>query len=121
MAMRSGAEFGWRALVGWIHSYGMLHAPDRELSGYWPGANPARVHIRLRSGAELEDTTIHFPGHPRNPVSDADLADKFRSLAEPVLGADRAAAVIEAVAALETVPDVAELVRLVTVPEESRP
>ena len=95
-------------------------APDPELSGFWPGANPARVHIRLRSGAELEDTTIHFPGHPRNPVSDADLADKFRSLAEPVLGADRATAVIETVAALETLPDVGALIHLVTVPEESR-
>jgi hypothetical protein len=31
MAMRSGAEFGWRALVGWIHSYGMLHSTPLDL------------------------------------------------------------------------------------------
>lgn len=29
--MREGAEFGWRALVGWIHSYGMLHHTTRDL------------------------------------------------------------------------------------------
>jgi hypothetical protein len=31
MAMRSGAEFGWRALIGWIHSYGMLHSTPLDL------------------------------------------------------------------------------------------
>jgi maleate cis-trans isomerase len=29
--MRSGAEFGWRALIGWIHSYGMLHSTPLDL------------------------------------------------------------------------------------------
>lgn len=29
--MRQGAEFGWRALVGWIHSYGMLHSVPVDL------------------------------------------------------------------------------------------
>jgi maleate cis-trans isomerase len=29
--MRTGAEFGWRALVGWIHSYGMLHSTPLDL------------------------------------------------------------------------------------------
>jgi maleate cis-trans isomerase len=31
MAMRSGAEFDRRALVGWIHSYGMLHSTPLDL------------------------------------------------------------------------------------------
>lgn len=96
-------------------------APDPELSAYWPGANPARVHIRLRSGGELEDTTVYFPGHPRNPVGDAELAAKFRSLAEPVIGPARAAEVVDTVAALESLPDVHALVRLITAPEGARP
>jgi arylmalonate decarboxylase len=29
--MRRGAEFGWRALIGWIHSYGMLHSTVLDL------------------------------------------------------------------------------------------
>jgi maleate isomerase len=29
--MRRGAEFGWRALVGWVHSYGMLHSTPIDL------------------------------------------------------------------------------------------
>ncbi|HEV7654168.1 MAG TPA: MmgE/PrpD family protein [Mycobacteriales bacterium] len=95
-------------------------APEPELSAYWPGANPARVHIRLRSGQELEDTTIYFPGHPRNPVSDADLEDKFRSLAEPVLGASGATAVVEAVRSLDRLPDVRGLVGLLTHTLEGR-
>jgi arylmalonate decarboxylase len=31
MTMRTGAEFGWRALIGWIHSYGMLHSTPLDL------------------------------------------------------------------------------------------
>src|ERR1700722_3259883 len=31
MPQRLGAEFGWRALVGWIHSYGMLHQTPLDL------------------------------------------------------------------------------------------
>lgn len=31
MTLRKGAEFGWRALVGWIHSYGMLHSTPLDL------------------------------------------------------------------------------------------
>lgn len=31
MPVRAGAEFGWRALVGWIHSYGMLHQTPLDL------------------------------------------------------------------------------------------
>jgi maleate cis-trans isomerase len=29
--VREGAEFGWRGLVGWIHSYGMLHHTPQDL------------------------------------------------------------------------------------------
>jgi 2-methylcitrate dehydratase PrpD len=61
----------------------------------------------------VADTTVHFPGHPDNPVSDADLEDKFRSLAEPVLGARRAAAVVDAVRDLIRLRDVSTLMALV--------
>jgi maleate cis-trans isomerase len=34
--VRDGAEFGWRGLVGWIHSYGMLHHTPQDLYSLLP-------------------------------------------------------------------------------------
>ena len=34
--VRNGAEFGWRGLVGWIHSYGMLHHTPVDLYNLLP-------------------------------------------------------------------------------------
>lgn len=87
--------------------------PSAELSEYWPAANPASVEIRLHSGEILTDTTVYFPGHPRNPVEDAALEAKFRSLAGPVLGDDGATAVVDLVRDLESVPDVRGMMSLV--------
>jgi 2-methylcitrate dehydratase len=87
--------------------------PDPALTPHWPRANPATVEVRTRSGETVADTTVHFPGHPDNPVSDADLEDKFRSLAEPVLGARRPAAVVDAVRDLIRLRDVSTLMALV--------
>ena len=87
--------------------------PDSQLTEYWPGANPASVSIRLRSGQVLADTTIYSKGHPRNPITDHDLEEKFRTMAEPVLGTPRADAVIATVYDLGSLDNVGALMRMV--------
>lgn len=86
--------------------------PDLELTAYWPRANPASVEVRGMSGGSVQARTIYSPGHPRNPVTDEQLEAKFRSLAEPVLGADRATEVIGLVGQLETLPSIEPLMAL---------
>jgi 2-methylcitrate dehydratase len=86
--------------------------PDAELTPYWPAANPVAVELRTHSGRTLSDTTIHFPGHPANPVSDADLEEKFRSLAEPRIGSARASAVVARTRDLAGLPSARDLMRL---------
>jgi 2-methylcitrate dehydratase len=49
----------------------------------------SRVEIELTDGTVLHGEAKPFPGHPRNPFSDADFTDKLRENAEPFLGADQ--------------------------------
>jgi 2-methylcitrate dehydratase len=84
--------------------------PDSELTGYWPAANPARVEIRTRSGDVFTDTTVYFEGHPKNPMSDRDLEEKFCSMAVPVLGERAAESVVELVRDVRGLKDVSALV-----------
>ncbi|SHJ78810.1 2-methylcitrate dehydratase PrpD [Aureimonas altamirensis DSM 21988] len=55
------------------------------------GQSPASAFltVTLTDGEELNAETAVILGHPENPVSDAGLADKYRSLVEPVLGKSR--------------------------------
>lgn len=61
------------------------------------GQSPASafIDVTLSDGETLHAETQVILGHPENPVSDARLEEKFNSLVEPVLGADKAAALLE--------------------------
>jgi len=51
-------------------------------------------------------------GHWKNPMTDAEVADKLRSLARPVLPAAQVEALIDQIWALERVSDTSALVNL---------
>ena len=64
---------------------------------------------------DRESFTIEMPapvGSPRNPMTDADVEEKFHGLADPVLGRSRADAIVEAVWHLEDTRPDAELLPL---------
>lgn len=78
----------------------VVHTVDPECQAAFPKARSARVAIVTRDGRRLERFAPTRKGDPDNPLTDADLADKFRELAEPVLGAARAAALLAGLQAL---------------------
>jgi 2-methylcitrate dehydratase PrpD len=80
-----------------------------DLTGKYPAAWPARVHIALRDGTELTAAGDYPRGNPENPVSTAELEDKFRSLIAPRFGDDVAGRAIVAVRALPACADVARI------------
>jgi 2-methylcitrate dehydratase len=80
---------------------------DPQLTGHWPAANPATVEIRLAAGAGHTKTVLHPPGHPRNPVSTAQLAAKIRSLAP--ITSEQVDALVDTALRLETLPSVRPL------------
>lgn len=91
-----------------------LEEDDMLTAGY-PEGIPNRVTVQTVDGASYA-REVKFPtGHAKNPMSDDLLKDKYVTLAEPVLGAERTAAVYDAVAKLESLTDVRDLVKLLVV------
>lgn len=62
---------------------------DSALSARYPRGIPNRITITLRNGQKLQ-REVEFPrGHARNPMTDAEVEEKFRRLAEPRYGKER--------------------------------
>jgi len=76
-----------------------------------PGVYPAEVRIECGGQAYTLATKPH-KGSPRDPFTWEDVCDKFRRFTEPIIGSRQAEAIVEAVAALEQVADMAEIARL---------
>ncbi len=70
------------------------------------------LEIKLRSGERLTSRVDYHRGHWKNPMTDAEVADKLRSLARPVLPAAQVEALIEQIWALERMSDTSALVNL---------
>lgn len=62
-----------------------------EFSARFPAERWARVRLELRNGRTLVSEPARARGNPENPLSEAEMRAKYRSLAEPVLGAERSA------------------------------
>jgi 2-methylcitrate dehydratase PrpD len=74
-----------------------------------------RVTVRLRDGRTLDSPPRGASGHPDQPLTDAQLRDKFLACAGPVLGPDEADGVATQLTHLEDIPDIRALTaRLVT-------
>ncbi len=74
---------------------------DTELSAEYPSAIPNRVRVTLNDGQVFESTVRHPPGHDKNPLTDAQLRQKFQGLVTPVLGQERADAIWNRLSKLE--------------------
>lgn len=86
--------------------------PDEAIDALGPARRyTVRVEIETRDGRMLLGDASDRIGSPGQPLSDAQLEEKFRGLAEPVVGAS-AARIREIVATLENLPDVRELADL---------
>ena len=74
-----------------------------------------RVEVTLRDGRTVTHFTRHPPGTRENPLDTDGVNEKARGLIEPVLGRDRTTGIIQMVNQLETVGNIRDLVRLLTV------
>jgi len=89
-----------------------------DLTVRYPAAWPSRVTLTLSDGATLTGASDYPRGNPENPVSTAQLEDKFRSLVAPLViprfSAATAERALEAVQSLETCEDVSTVFRGLT-------
>ena len=85
---------------------------DAQLSSRYPAGIPNRVIVQLADGRRLT-REVEFPrGHARNPLTDAEVEQKFRRLVEPRYGRDRADQVLKICWELEKLKVAGELVQL---------
>jgi 2-methylcitrate dehydratase PrpD len=64
----------------------------------------ARVLVETRSGKTYSRETWNRPGSPANPMTEAQLAEKFAVLAGAALPAAQIAALSDAISQLDTLP-----------------
>jgi len=88
---------------------------QEEFKGWYPQAMPTRVSVRTAMGKEYVKQ-VDFPlGHPRNPMSDREVEEKFRTLAAGKLDRAQAGKVIDLVWKLDRLKDIGSLMPLLKV------
>ncbi|MDR7481856.1 MAG: MmgE/PrpD family protein [Armatimonadota bacterium] len=86
-----------------------------DLTAAYPSGIPTVVKVHERSGRAWTARVDFPPGHARNPLSDAQLEEKFRRLAHPVLGL-RTDTALRALRTLERCASVREVISLLVRP-----
>lgn len=83
---------------------------DPELQAEFPKRRAARVAIETTDGRVLEHYSPTRKGDPDAPLSDAELEEKYRELAEPVLGPDGAESLLGMIREADKLTNAADLV-----------
>jgi 2-methylcitrate dehydratase len=85
---------------------------DPTLSARYPRGIPNRVTITMKDGRRLV-REVEFPrGHAQNPMTDAEVEHKFRTLVEPRYGKERADRILAKCWELEKLKGAGELIPL---------
>ncbi|MGI9102076.1 MAG: MmgE/PrpD family protein [Terriglobales bacterium] len=85
---------------------------DPEIEKVFPALQRVIVTIRTTSGQEFTKQLDYPKGDPRNPLSDAEIEEKFAALASPIMGKAAQKKVREAVWNLEKLESVSALMKL---------
>lgn len=85
---------------------------DPELNARYPEGIPNRITVRTRDGKTFTKEVTFPRGHARNPMTDAEVEAKFRSMAEPLLPGGIVTQVIDRCRNLEDENDLRGLLQL---------
>ncbi len=86
---------------------------DTELNARYPHGIPNRLTVTLDNGRTLVKE-VEFPrGHAHNPMTDAEVENKFRTIVEPRLGKKKADKILAACWSLEKLKSAGDLIALV--------
>ncbi len=89
---------------------------DRTLSAMYPEAVANRVTVKLSTGKVVSKQIDYHKGHPKNPMSDNEVEEKFQKLTRRILDKSRARRILDAVWNLEKTKDVSKVVSILTLP-----
>lgn len=86
-----------------------------ECNALFPDASASRVEIVTRSGEKFSELVQYHRGHYRNPLTDEEIEQKFRSLAEGFLTSKQMNALLQLLWNLEDVDDVGKIMQLLKI------
>ena len=81
---------------------------DESLSRGWPAAGGG-IDIVMQDEIVFTKTITHPPGHPRNPLSEQQILEKFHAYVDPVLGGDRAQDLYQQLKSIDSCPNLNQL------------
>jgi 2-methylcitrate dehydratase len=87
---------------------------DKTLSSMYPEAVANRVTVKLSSGKTVSKQVDYHKGHPKNPMSDGEVEEKFLRLTRKYLEKNRARRIFDAVWNLEKAKDVSKVISIMT-------
>jgi 2-methylcitrate dehydratase PrpD len=79
---------------------------DSRCEAAFPQARSAKVEIETTGGEVFKYFASTRKGDPDNPLTDAELSDKYTDLVEPLIGATEASLFLSALWSVETLPSV---------------
>ncbi|MEX0283539.1 MAG: MmgE/PrpD family protein [Paracoccaceae bacterium] len=85
-------------------SQGLTMTEDDACNATFPAERHARVTLHLKDGRTLESGTMSPRWDHRVPPTEGELRAKYHALADPLLGADRAARIEDALENLDQTP-----------------
>ncbi|MFQ5902703.1 MAG: MmgE/PrpD family protein [Candidatus Binatia bacterium] len=85
---------------------------NAEFSAKYPEAMTCEMKFKLNSGKVIRARRSHARGHPKNPMTDAEVESKFRTLTAPVLPRSRANRILKRLWHLEDISDIGSLVKM---------
>ena len=80
----------------------------------------AGIEVIMKDGRRLKEIVAYSKGLPENPMSAAEVEEKFHSLVDPILPASRADEIVKAVRDIESVKNINDLMQLLVVPPTQR-
>lgn len=85
---------------------------DPALTALYPRSNPVRICIEMSDGRRLEKHLVNPKGHCSRPLTDVEVEEKFRALAEGKLSKRRQDELIDKIWSLEKISNVETLMKL---------
>lgn len=86
---------------------------DARYSSDYPKSFGNRLEVNLFDGKKIVKEVLHPFGHPKNPMSDEDIFNKWRTLAKPHLSDEQIEKQIEKVVNLEKTSDLSNLLPVI--------
>jgi 2-methylcitrate dehydratase len=87
---------------------------DKTLSSMYPEAVANRVTVKLSSGKVVSKQVDYHKGHPKNPMSDQDVEEKFQRLTRKILDKNHARRILDPAWNLEKAKDVSKMLSLLS-------